>query len=166
MRLIFIRHAHAEGNHLENPDQDFIRELTAKGMKRFRENFPYYQRALPTPHVIFTSPLYRSIQTAEIASEFWPDADLEMVTDLHLLDDPRHLVEYISFLPMEGTYAFVGHEPHLSSVIGLLLGLHPEHSFMMFKKGGVCLIEGGMWEGLEMKLLLSPQAVEAITRGR
>ena len=162
MKLIFIPHAHAEGHHLENPDQDFIRELTEKGIKRFRANLPVMQKILPSPDVIFTSPLYRSIQTAELASEVWPDADLEMITDLHLLDDPRHLVEYISFLPMEGTYVFVGHEPHMSSVIGLLLGLHPEHSFMTFKKGGVCFIEGSMWEGLEMKLLLSPQAMEDI----
>ena len=160
MKLIFIPHAHAEGKHLANTDEYFIRELTEKGIKRFRANFPTLQKALPSPDVIFTSPLYRSVQTAEIASEFWNDADLEMISDLHLLDDPRHLVEYISFLPMEGTYAFIGHEPHMSSVIGLLLGLHPEHSFMIFKKGGVCVIEGGMWEGLEMKLLLSPQALE------
>lgn len=160
MKLIFIRHAHAEGHHLENPDQDFIRELSPKGIKRFHSIFPFYMCALPIPDVIFTSPLYRSIQTAEIASSYWKDADLEMITDLHTLDDPRHLVEYISFLPIEGTYVFIGHEPHLSSVIGLLLGLHPEHSFMTFKKGGVCLIEGGMWEGLEMKLLLSPQIIE------
>lgn len=162
MKLIFIRHAHAEGHHLEDPDQDFIRELTLKGIKRFQKTFPLMAKALPSPHVIFTSPLYRSLQTAELVADSWPEADLEMISDLHTLDDPRHLVEYISFLPMEGTYAFIGHEPHLSSVIGLLLGLHPEHSFMNFKKGGVCLVEGSMWDGLEMKLLLSPQMVEDI----
>lgn len=163
MKLIFIRHAHAEGHHLEDPDQDFIRELTEKGVKRFRTTFPLMATTLPYPDVLFTSPLFRAVQTAELAHEVWSEADLELIADLHILDDPRHLMEYISFLPIEGTYAFVGHEPHLSSVIGLLLGLHSEHSFMEFKKGGVCLIEGSMWEGLEMKLLLSPQSIEDLT---
>lgn len=162
MKLIFIRHAHAEGHHLEDPDQDFLREVTDKGAKRFRSNFARLANVLPSPDVIFTSPLYRAIQTAEIVSEAYPLADLELITDLHLLDDPRHLVEYISFLPAEGVYTFVGHEPHFSSVIAALLGLHPEHDFMAFKKGGVCVLEGGMWEGLEMKLLISPHFLEQL----
>ncbi len=162
MKIVFVRHAHAEGHHLEDPDMDFLRELTAKGEKRFRALQPALKRVLPPADVIFTSPLYRAIQTAEILGATWPTADLELISDLHSLDDPRHLVEYISFLPAEGTYYFVGHEPHLSSVIALLLNLHPEHDFMAFKKGGVCVLDGGMWQGLKLELVLSPQALEAL----
>lgn len=159
---MFVRHAHAEGNHLEDEDLDFQRELTEKGIKRFSAQQSAFRKVLPAPDVIFTSPLYRAIQTAEILSATFSDADLELLSDLHSLDDPRHLVEYISFLPAEGTYYFVGHEPHLSSVIAALLGLHPEHDFMSFKKGGVCVLEGGMWQGLQLELLLSPQIIEGL----
>lgn len=163
MRIVFVRHAHAEGHHLEDPDQDFQRELTEKGEKRFRAIQPALKKVLPAPDVVFTSPLYRAVQTAEIISESWPRADIELVTDLHSLDNPRHLVEYISFLPADGTYYFVGHEPHLSSVVALLLNLHPEHDFMALKKGGVCVLEGGMWQGLKLELVLSPQTLEALS---
>lgn len=162
MKLVFVRHAHAEGNHLEDPDLDFQRELTERGIKRFTANLRRARRALPSPDVVFCSPLYRAIQTAELVWQEWPDADLELLTDLHLMDHPGHLVEYISFLPADGTYYFVGHEPHFSSVIAALLGLHPEHDFMAFKKGGMCVLEGGIWEGLTMQLLISPQSLEDI----
>jgi phosphohistidine phosphatase SixA len=117
---------------------------------------------LPTPDVVFCSPLVRSIQTAELVWAAWPAADLELITDLHLLDDPRHLVEYISFLPQEGTYCFVGHEPHFSSVVGALLGLHPEHDFLRFKKGGFLTLEGSFWEGFVMTLFLSPAVIKEL----
>ncbi len=163
MKLVFVRHATAEGHSLDDADLDFQRELTPKGEKRFRAAIRKLRPALPAPDVVFCSPLFRAVQTAEIISEVWPDADLELITDLQKLEDPMHLVEYISFLPTEGTYFFVGHEPHFSSVIAALLGLHPEHDFMGFKKGGVCVLEGGIWEGLMMKLLVSPQFLEDLS---
>lgn len=76
MKLIFIRHAHAEGNFMEDPDQDMLRELTYKGIKSFTANLKSMQSILPTPDVVFCSPLVRSIQTAEIVWEAWPSADL------------------------------------------------------------------------------------------
>lgn len=163
MKLVFVRHAHAEGQSMDDMDLDFMREITERGEKRFRHAIGLLEPALPAPDVIFCSPLYRAVQTAEIVSEIWPQADLEMITDLQKLEDPLHLVEYISFLPAGGTYYFVGHEPHFSSVIAALLGLHPEHDFMAFKKGGVCVLEGGIWEGLAMKLLVSPQFLEDLS---
>jgi phosphohistidine phosphatase SixA len=83
--------------------------------------------------------------------------------DLDILDDPTHLVEYISFLPSDGCYAFVGHDPHLTRVIASLLSLHPEHDFMKIKKGGICVLEGKMWEGFTMELLFSPKFLKAVT---
>ncbi len=162
MKLIFIRHAQSEGHYLESPDQDALRELTDKGAKIFRSHLKKIKKVLPAPDVIFCSPLLRSIQTAEIVWESWQDSDLELITDLDLLDDPRHLVEYISFLPAEGTYCFVGHEPHFSSVIAALLGLHPEHDFLKFKKGAVLTLEGGFWEGFMMTMFAPPILMKEI----
>jgi phosphohistidine phosphatase len=163
MKLIFIRHAHAEGHFLQDPEQDILRELTERGIKQFRRNLKAMKRTLPTPDVVFCSPLVRSIQTAEMVWQEWPKADLELISDLDLLDDPRHLVEYISLLPHEGTYCFVGHEPHFSSVIAGLLGLHPEHDFLRFKKGGFLMIEGEFWDGFMMTLFVPPKLLDDLT---
>lgn len=163
MKLIFVRHGLAEGHFSQNQDKDFERELTEEGIKRLKKTFKLFQKVSPKIDVIFSSPLARAIQSAEIFWEYYPEADLELMGDLDILDNPLHLVEYISFLPADGTYAFVGHDPHLTTVIASLLALHPEHDFMTIKKGGICILEGRMWEGFTMELLISPKFLKEIT---
>jgi phosphohistidine phosphatase len=162
VRLIFLRHGLAEGHFSFDQERDFERELTPEGMKRLHKSFKQYKRVQPNIDVIFSSPLSRAIQTAELFWTYHQDADLEMMADLDILDDPRHLVEYISFLPSDGVYAFIGHDPHITKVIAALLALHPEHDFMTIKKGGLCILEGGMWKGFTMELLLQPKMINLL----
>lgn len=163
MQLIFLRHGLAEGHFSFNQDKDFERELTEEGIKRLQKTLELFKKVHKNIDVIFSSPLARAIQTAEIFWSYYRDADLEMMADLDILDDPRHLVEYISFLPTDGCYAFVGHDPHLTKVIAALLALHPEHDFMTIKKGGICVLEGGMWKGFTMELLLQPKVMKILS---
>lgn len=160
MKLIFLRHGLAEGHFSLEQDKDFERELTVEGIKRLHKTFKIFKKIQPSIDVIFSSPLARAIQTAELFWSYYQDADLEMMADLDILDDPRHLVEYISFLPTDGCYAFIGHDPHLTKVVAALLALHPEHDFMTIKKGGLCVLEGGMWKGFKMELLLQPKTMK------
>lgn len=164
MRLIFLRHGLAEGHFSFDQDADFERELTEEGIKRLNKTFKVFKNVQPTIDVIFSSPLARAIQTAELFWTYYQDSDLEMMADLDILDDPRHLVEYISFLPTDGCYAFIGHDPHITKVVAALLALHPEHDFMTIKKGGICVLEGGMWKGFTMELLLQPKVIQTIVK--
>jgi phosphohistidine phosphatase len=163
MKLIFLRHGLAEGHYSNNQDKDFERELTDEGVKRLHKTFKTFKKTESSIDVIFSSPLARAIQTAELFWIYYQESDLEMMADLDILDDPRHLVEYISFLPSDGCYAFVGHDPHITKVIAALLALHPEHDFMTIKKGGICVLEGGMWKGFTLELLFSPKFLKDIT---
>lgn len=163
MKLVFIRHGLAEGHFSQNQDADFERVLTEEGIKRLTKTFKLFNKFEQKIDVIFSSPLARAVQSAEVFWEFHQDADLELMSDLDILDDPRHLVEYISFLPADGCYAFVGHDPHLTKVIASLLALHPEHDFMKIKKGGICVLEGRMWDGFTLELLISPKFLKAVT---
>lgn len=160
MKLIFLRHGHAEGHFSLNQDKDFERELTEEGIKRLHKTFKLFKKIQPQIDVIFTSPLARAVQSAEIFWSYYKDSDLEVMADLDILDDPRHLVEYISFLPTNGIYTFIGHDPHITKVIAALLALHPEHDFMTIKKGGLCMLQGGMWKGFTMELLLQPKLLK------
>ncbi len=164
MKILFIRHIPAFGHFKNNEDEDFQREVLPKAKKNFKKVMPLVKNLFPDADVIFTSPLIRAVQTAELVYPFYAGVDFELMADLHLLDDPAHLVELISFLPLDGKYIFVGHEPHLSKVIASLLSLHPEHDFMSLKKGGVCLIEGGLWQGFQLKQLLSPKIFNLILK--
>ncbi|MFY7992300.1 MAG: SixA phosphatase family protein [Bacteriovoracaceae bacterium] len=157
MKIIFIRHSLAEGHFSFNQEADFERVLTQEGIERLNETLIEFKKSLKKIDVIFSSPLARAVQTAEIVYSHYETSDLELMSDLDILDDPRHLVEYISFLPTDGVYAFIGHDPHLTRVIAALLALHPEHDFMKLKKGGICVLEGGMWDGFSLELLISPK---------
>ncbi len=141
---------------IKNPDDITIEESVDK------KTFKTFKKVQKRIDVIFTSPLARGVQTAELLWEDYTDANLEMMADLDILDDPSHLVEYISFLPNDGTYAFVGHDPHLTRAIANILSLHPEHDFLNLKKGGICVLQGGMWEGFTLELLMSPKALKSI----
>lgn len=163
MKLIFIRHGLAEGHFSHDQDKDFERELTADGIKRMHKTLKTFRKIQPNVDVIFTSPLARAVQTAELCWTYYQDSDLEIMGDLDILDDPRHLVEYISFLPSDGCYVFVGHDPHITKVVAALLALHPEHDFMTIKKGGICVLQGGMWKGFTMELLLQPKVMKTIS---
>lgn len=162
MRLIFLRHGIAEDHFSLDQERDFARELTEDGIKRLHKTFKLFKKTEDNIDVIFSSPLARAVQTSELFWEYYPESDLELMADLDILDDPRHLVEYISFLPSDGRYAFVGHDPHITKVIAALLALHPEHDFMTIKKGGICVLEGGMWKGFTMELLLQPKVMKAM----
>lgn len=166
MKLIFLRHGLAEGQFNPDPEVDFMRTLTAEGVRRLNKTLKLFRVSQKKIDVIFTSPLARAVQTAEIFWSHYRDSDLEMMSDLDILDDPIHLVEYISFLPTDGVYAFVGHDPHLTRVIAALLALHPEHDFMTLKKGGICVLEGGMWKGFTLELLISPKFLNQVTEKR
>jgi phosphohistidine phosphatase SixA len=165
MRLIFLRHGLAEGHFSFDQERDFERELTSDGIKRLHKTFKLFRKIEDNIDVIFSSPLARAVQTAEIFWSYYKESDLELMSDLDILDDPLHLVEYISFLPSDGCYAFIGHDPHITKVIAALLALHPEHDFMSIKKGGICILEGGMWKGFTMELLLRPKVMMTISQG-
>lgn len=162
MKLIFLRHGLAEGHFSFEQDKDFERELTIEGIKRLHKTFKLFKKVQSSIDVIFSSPLARAIQTAEIFWTYYQQSDLEMMADLDILDDPRHLVEYISFLPSDGCYAFIGHDPHITKVVAALLALHPEHDFMTIKKGGICVLEGGMWKGFTLELLMQPKVMRTM----
>lgn len=163
MKLIFIRHGVAEGHFSLNQEADFERVLTPEGIEKLNETLTVFKSSVKHIDVIFSSPLARAVQTAEVVHNHYETADLELMSDLDILDDPLNLVEYISFLPTDGTYVFIGHDPHLTKVIASLLALHPEHDFMKLKKGGICVLEGGMWDGFSLELLVSPKFLRQIT---
>ena len=66
MKLIFIRHGVAEGHFSYKQDEDFERNLTDDGIERLNKTFKVFKKVEERIDVIFSSPLARAIQTAEI----------------------------------------------------------------------------------------------------
>lgn len=155
MQLLIIRHAIAEDRveHAKRGRNDDERPLTAKGVERMRQGAAGLQRLVPRVDVLATSPLRRAQQTAAIVQDAL-DAPKPMMRDeLAPEGAPAALADWLGFLPPDGIVAIVGHEPHLSELIGWFTTGEPR-STVELKKGSACLLE----------IAGTPQAGSAVLR--
>lgn len=137
MKVLIVRHAIAVPSGTPDID-DRDRPLTPRGRKRFRKAAQGLACILPRPDALFTSPLPRALETAQIAADAWGD-----VTPV---EDPRlaggHAEDILPDLRAHGEdalVALVGHEPDVSHLLGRLVGGAGEG--LAFKKGGAALVE-------------------------
>ena len=78
MKIIFLRHGVAEGHFSTDQSTDFERVLTDDGIKRLNKTFKLFKKHQANIDVIFSSPLARAVQSAEVFWEYYQDADLEI----------------------------------------------------------------------------------------
>jgi len=137
MRIYLVRHSEAVDR--VPPMPDAARYLSARGRVSFREMALRFRDAGGHPTRIFTSPLLRAVQTAEILSEtlryngdILPDPRLSPGFDVEklasVLDDCRS----------EREVAFVGHEPDLGDILTRLLSLPQGYAM---RKGDIAALD-------------------------
>ncbi len=108
-------------------------------MKKEAESFPEIVKQID---VIFTSPLSRARETAEIAARSLKAGQKLKITDVLLPGaDEEDIFALLNKEKKADHAMIVGHEPHLSFVASSLLGVND--STIEFKKGALCLIEIG-----------------------
>ncbi len=140
MELYIVRHAIA----LERDEwtgSDDKRPLTEKGQKKMAQ----IAQGLAAMEIdfthIFSSPLVRAQQTAEILQKVLK-SDYVDETDLLIPSgDSAAMIPFLNKLPDNAEVALVGHEPHVSELLSYLLS-GQQKSFAPFKKGGVAMLEG------------------------
>jgi phosphohistidine phosphatase len=137
MRVLVIRHAIAAPR--EAPGvADGDRRLTSRGKKRFRKAARGLARIVGRPDVLLTSPLARAVETAEIAAEAW--GKIDPIPEPLLADgEPEAVLASLASRDTDAVVALVGHEPHVSALLGHLTGGRGES--LPFKKGGAALVE-------------------------
>jgi phosphohistidine phosphatase len=143
MQLILIRHAPA-GDRVEwarngLPDED--RPLTKEGCTKMRRAVRGLRRVLESPERLFSSPLLRARETAELLLERYPDLRVETTPELQPDADPTDTLAWLKTLDPGQRIALVGHEPHLSRLLALLLHGDPSLDTLPFRKGGVAILE-------------------------
>jgi phosphohistidine phosphatase len=141
VRLLLVRHAIAEDRTdfagTGRPDGE--RPLTGKGIRRMRLAARGLRAELEDLAVLATSPLVRAVQTAEILADAFDGIRVERVAAL-AAGPPGAFLDWYRGLAGTGTVAAVGHEPFLGAWASWLLA-GPAADFVVFKKGGACLLE-------------------------
>lgn len=157
MMILIFRHGHAID---ETPGLgDAGRALSGKGRKATRKVARWIARrgSKLRPAEIWTSPLVRAVQTAEIAAEaLGLEGEVAVQAELAKGGSPDDLMRKLAEHRGTGPLMLVGHEPDLSVIAALLLG---ERSYPGLKKSGLLAIE---WEGHgpgKIKLEKSPKDV-------
>ena len=138
--LYLVRHAIAAERGSEWPD-DTKRPLTERGISRFKEAVKGLRRLDIALDEIFTSPLVRARQTADLLA-----AGLEGKPPVKVLDGlaPGHtssaVITQLAKVARRRRVALVGHEPELGELAAQLIGAGRA---LPFKKGGICRIDLG-----------------------
>lgn len=144
MHIILLRHGHAIDDTGSPALGDGGRWLSGKGRKRTRlvaAHLCSSKSKKERPAEIWTSPLVRAVQTAEILAEAAGLTDeVTVCAELTAGREPEEVVPLLARHDGEGPVVLVGHEPSLSRLAALLLGVR---SFPSLKKSGAV---GLAWE--------------------
>ena len=138
MKLYLVRHAEAIERSSTTPDAS--RYLTTKGRLSFRKIARRACKAGAAPDVIFTSPLLRSVQTAEILAERLKHKGAVVVSmELSPGFDLRALRALLVDAGNPAEAAFVGHEPDLGGIAAALISVP---GGFPLRKGAIVAVEG------------------------
>lgn len=140
MKLYIIRHAIAVDEGTPEYEQDSDRPLTEKGRKKMRQ-IAKGLRALGVGFdLILSSPYVRASETADILADvFKLKKKIAYSENLIPMGEPDLLIAEINESHTVGSLALVGHEPNLSTFVGLLAAEGAKLDITI-KKGGVCLL--------------------------
>jgi phosphohistidine phosphatase len=141
IRIYLIRHGIAEDPKQDTPDDS--RPLTAKGRRRFRRaSRAFARKGEPLTH-LFTSPLVRAVQTAEILARSLSRDEVEVLEELRSGAPAAKLIAALSSRAKDGdAIALVGHDPQMSHLVAALSQLGPEDAErVQFRKGAILRID-------------------------
>ena len=136
MKLYLIRHAHALPGEV-----DEVRQLSSKGRRQVRDlaKAPVME-AISAVRAIEHSTLVRAFETAQLLQKYFssrtPLRKLEGIAP----DDSAEATARI-LVKSSRSRLIIGHNPHLSILVGLLLGLEQGAESIKFRKAGMVAIE-------------------------
>ena len=140
MNIYLIRHAIAVDEGTPEYEQDSDRPLTDKGRKKMRQIAKGLRKLGVEFDLILSSPYVRARETAEIVADvFKMKKKLAFSENLIPMAGPELLVPEINDKYSVESIALVGHEPHLSALIGSLTSENTNIDIAL-KKGGVCYL--------------------------
>lgn len=136
--LYLVRHAVAAERGDAWPDDD-QRPLTPRGIARFTEGVNGIGALGLELDEIFTSPLVRARQTAQLLADgLGGNPKVKLLAGLSPGHAPSAVVAHLARTAVGRRIALVGHESGLGELAGHLIGAGRA---LPFKKGGVCRID-------------------------
>lgn len=157
MHLYFLRHAIA--CEARSGETDFDRELTSEGITRTRHTARLLKVLGVEPDRLYTSPLIRARQTADIIGQTLGVA-VQVRGELSPGFDASAVEALIRDVGHDDDVMFVGHEPDFSLTISALTG----GSSLTMKKGGLARVDVTTYHPLcgELVWLIAPKVFKRL----
>lgn len=160
MDLLVVRHAIAEDRDAfaQTRKDDAERRLTPEGRRKFQRAARGLREIVDSIDLLATSTLVRSIETGEILEAAYAIEATARLRELEPDADPASLLQWLRRRRRHRVVAVVGHEPHLSRMIGYLL-FGRSLGCVDLKKGGASLLSLGAAPEpgrAELRWLLTP----------
>jgi phosphohistidine phosphatase len=157
MDLYLMRHGIAF-DHGEWSGSDFDRPLTERGRERAEKILSKLKKTGELAvDAIWSSPLVRARQTAEIAGDVL-GLPVNIVDALECGAALKDIVKYAKSNPPPARLLCVGHEPDCGEIVGELVG--DESSDYSFKRAGIARLSGELKAGgMKLRWLYAPKDV-------
>lgn len=157
IQLILLRHGIAED--VSKDGRDFSRRLTKAGISKLKMRLPHLKELITYPEetMIWTSPLVRAKETADILSEA---IGQEKIIPYEFIGHGgfEELMREIGEVRKNCSIIIVGHEPYLGNWSWALVGNH-----LPFKKGAAasfCVSRGGEHKDTSLMWFLQPKDMD------
>jgi phosphohistidine phosphatase len=157
--LFILRHGEA-GNRMTVMERDSERPLTPEGRTEMQKIARSLKAIGLQTDRIYTSPLRRARETAEIAAKILEIPTLEEWDELKPDGSKTGLYRKLARLGQNSRPILVGHEPYLSSMIGEIMGT--TSAKIVLKKGGVAKVRITSFTPRvsgELRWLLTPKII-------
>lgn len=166
MNLFVLRHGEA-GARLEAPGKDTDRALTPQGRREIATVARFVAGLRVKFNVVATSPLRRSVDTAEIVARKLRSLNrLEEWDELRPTGETVELFRRLSRLGSTNQVLIVGHEPYLSSMIAEVVSGKTGVNLVL-KKGGLAKVRINTFKpGVsgELRWILTPKLMKRMSQ--
>ena len=141
IRVFLVRHGIAADPVPELPDES--RPLTAKGRRRFRRAAREFGQIVEPIDHVFTSPLVRAVQTAEILARALKQDEVGVLEELCPgVPLSKLFAALVARVKDDEAVALVGHDPQMSLLVAALAQLeHADGARVDFRKGAIVRID-------------------------
>ncbi len=156
MEILFIRHAKA----IEREEwigADLLRPLSEDGIKKAKEFFAKLPKIYQI-EVIISSKASRSIQTAELLKEVYPNVKYFETSSINPGATPLAYEQLIEKFRSYGHIALIGHQPDISYAVASLLGC--EDLPIKIRKASVTHLSGE--ETFELHSMIYPKLLKGV----
>lgn len=170
MDVYVLRHGVADERDFRKYPDDDLRPLIPEGIDKLTRQAKGLKAAGLSVDLVISSPLVRAVQTAEVIM-----AGLEIVGDLaysEALAPEAH--PYLLLEDLASKYSrvdrvmVVGHEPHMSSFVSMVVTGDP-NGLIRMKKGALCKLRIPRVDGLRsgwLEWLMTPDQMIGLGEGQ